>query len=133
MGMYTEFHFNSELNIPKECEVAEILKFMVGDREDEPKEIPDLPLFGDTRWRFMLQCDSYYFDADTRSTLRWDEVSKSYYLNIRCNLKNYDGEIEQFIDWIRPYLDKERGDFLGFYRYEESETPTLIYQGEHNE
>jgi len=131
MAMYTALHFNSELNIERDCEVAEVLKFMVGDIEDEPKAVPKIPLFGDTGWRYMLQMDSYYFDEDTHSTLRWDDIAKAYYLCIRCNLKNYNSEIEQFITWIAPYCaEKENGDFLGFYRYEEDETPTIIRYGE---
>lgn len=80
---------------------------------------------------FMLCMDSYYFDADTISTLRFDDIGNSFYLCIRTNLKNYDSEIEHFIDWIMPYLDKyETGQFLGFYRYEEDEQPTLIFYKE---
>ena len=71
--------------------------------------------------------DSYYFDADTHSTLRFDDISDSYRLCIRCNLKNYSDEIQKFIDWIIPFLDKYEGEFLGFYRYEETEVPTLVY------
>lgn len=127
MGMYTALHFNSELNIPQECEVAEVLKYMVSDREDKPTEIPNHPLFKTERWERMFQCDSYYFDEDTHSTMRWDEIAKNYYLCLRFNVKNYDGEIEKFIDWIMLYLDKyETGEFLGFYRYEEDEDPTII-------
>lgn len=128
MGMYTALHYNSELNKDTPQPVIDILKFMVGDVEDEPKKLPKHPLFETERWRFMLRMDSYYFDEDTHSTLRYDKIGESYYLNIRSNLKNYDSEIEKFIDWIMPYLDefKQNGDFLGFYRYEESEDPTII-------
>jgi hypothetical protein len=126
MGMYTELHFNSELKKDTPKEVIELLKFMVGEGK-ESGNLPDDPLFKSERWKFMLQCDSYYFDADTHSTLRLDDISGSYYLCIRCNLKNYDSEIKKFIEWIKPYLNKTKGEFLGFYRYEEDETPTLIY------
>lgn len=126
MGMYTELHYNTELkgDIPEE--VIAILEYMVGDREDEPP-LMEHGLFKTGRWGFMLRCDSYYFDADTHSTLRYDDVSRSYYLCIRSNLKNYDEEISLFVDWIRPYINKNEGDFLGFWRYEESETPELLY------
>lgn len=127
MGMYTELHFNSELKKDVPSEVVEILKYMVGDLEEEPSKLPDHDLFKDTRWRFMLRTDSYYFDADTHSTLRYDSIGESYYLCIRTNLKNYDSEIEHFIDWVMPYLNKYDKKFLGFYRYEENEKPTLIY------
>ena len=75
----------------------------------------------------MLLCDSYYFKADTHSTLRYDEISETWFLCVRCNVKNYQNEIEKFVDWILPYCDTLPGDFLGFSRYEETEKPTLIY------
>lgn len=126
MGMYTEFHYNTELkrNVPDS--VIEILRYMLGENKIKPK-LHKHDLFGDTRWESMLQSDSYYFSADTHSTLRYDSVSESYCLCVRCNLKNYKNEIALFTDWIRPYIDKYKGEFLGFSRYEESETPELIY------
>lgn len=127
MGMYTELHFNSALKPDVPTPVLEILNYMLGTDEFGPKALPDHPLFATQRWSVMLHCDSYYFDADTVSTLRYDEIAKQHYLCIRCNLKNYDDEIEKFIDWIMPYLGKQPGDFLGFHRYEEAEEPTLIY------
>jgi len=126
MGMYTEFHFNAALKDNAPNSVIEILEFMLGDSAERP-ELPAHLLFQSDRWEWMLRCDSYYFDADTHSTLKYDEVSKQYYLCIRCNLKNYNDEIEKFILWIMPYLDKHPGDFLGFSRYEETEKPTLIF------
>lgn len=128
MGMYTELDFNSELRKDTPEQVIDTLKYMVGDVEEKPKYLPDHELFSKKRWEYMLRMDSYYFDADTKSTLRFDDISDTYYLNIRCNLKNYDDEIESFIDWIMPYVKeyKREGDFLGFYRYEEDEDPTII-------
>lgn len=125
MGMYTEFHFNTELKRDIPDEIRAVLDYMVGNRDDEPAT-PEHPLFCTTRWRMMLRSGSYYFDADTHSTLRDDEQGGSY-LCIRCNLKNHDDEIEKFCDWVRPYIDKCDGDFLGFSRYEATETPTLIF------
>jgi len=128
MGMYTEIHFNAELRKDTPADVLAVLHFMLGDEgAGEPEKMPEHPLFGDTRWRFMLRCDSYYFDADTHSTLRFDDIAGAHYLCIRSNVKNYSGEIDLFVDWITPYLDKHEGDFLGFKRYEEDEWPTLIH------
>lgn len=126
MGMYTEFHFNSQLKQATPETVIAVLDYMMGKPAHE-LELPEHELFKTDRWRWMLQSDSYYFDADTSSALRFDDISKNYYLNIRCNLKNYNSEIEKFVNWIMPYLDKENGNFLGFSRYEESEEPDLIY------
>lgn len=128
MGMYTEFHFNSELKADTPDNVIKTLQVMLG--EEIGVKLPEHPLFGDTRWRFMLICDSYYFDADTYSTLRYDDIARAYFLCIRSNFKNYSDEIKLFIDWITPYLDKEPGEFLGFYRYKKDNNPTLIYMPE---
>ncbi len=128
--MYTEFHFNSKIKKDTPKEVINTLKYMLDLWEKgEPKEIPDHILFKnpESSWRVMLQMDSSYFDAETYSTLNYNKFDDHYYLCVRCNLKNYESDIENFINWITPYLDKYEGDFLGFYRYEEFEEPTLIY------
>jgi hypothetical protein len=127
MGMYTELHYNVELQKDTPQDVLAMLAFMVRDRDDEPALL-DHPLFACERWRYLFTMDSYYFAADTHSTLRLDDISKQYYLCVRSNLKNYDDEIAKFVDWIDPYVDAYPGDFLGFFRYEETETPTLIYK-----
>lgn len=128
MGMYTELHFNSELKKEIPASILNVLAFMVGIHEDEPKELPKHKLFNTTHWQYMLRTNSYSFDADTISTLKYDDISDSWYLCIRTNFKNYDSKIEHFIDWVMPYLNKYvTGEFLGFYRYEEDEQPTLIY------
>ena len=126
MGMYTEFYFNAELKHDTPDDVVAMLRFMLGTSADKPP-LPDDPLFSTERWRYMLMCDSAYFDADTHSTLRADH--NTHFLCIRCNLKNYDHEIQHFVSWISPYLEKDEGDFLGFSRYEETEQPTLIFHG----
>lgn len=123
MGMYTEFHFNVELPNTTPIEVLDILHFLV-DAGDLPKSLPEHDLFKCTRWRSVLLSDSYYFAADTHSTLRSER--NSWYLCVRSNLKNYEREIEKFVDWIMPWVDAYEGDFLGFHRYEESEDPDLI-------
>lgn len=132
MGMYTEFHFNVELKNtgPFHMQVVKTLEFMLAglsEKRDLKFTAPDHPLFRTDRWHSMLLGDSYYFDADTHSTLRWDSISKSRVLCIRCNLKNYDQEIQKFIDWIKPHVEGHEGSFLGFYRYEESDDPTLVH------
>ena len=124
MGMYTELHYNVELREDTPENVIAVLQHMLGG--PEPGALPNHPLFEASRWGSMLRSDNYYFAADTHSTLRFDDIGNSYYLCVRCNLKNYCGEIEKFIDWMNPYVDAFEGDFLGFHRYEESEEPVLI-------
>lgn len=125
MGMYTELNIGVAFKKDTPNNVINILKYMLSEDETVQYELPDHPLFRTARWSIMLVCDSYYFDGQTDSSLRYDDISEQYYLNVRCNLKDYDDEIKKFMDFIQPYLDT-RG-FLGYTRYEEDDDPTLIY------
>jgi hypothetical protein len=135
MGMYTEIVAAFELLADTPQIVLDVLASMCDGRLPEPKELPNHPLFDKTRksrWQAMLNCDSYYFAGDTHSTLRYDDISETHYLTVRSNLKNYNYEIENFLDWIEPYSvpREEREDgtyFVGYWRYEENSEPTLIY------
>jgi hypothetical protein len=123
MGMYTELHYNVELLYSTPNTVITVLNYMLGEEDRQPV-LPDHPLFATERWKVMLTMDSAYFAADTHSTLR---AGYAYWiLCVRCNLKNYHEEIEKFIDWLDQYVDAASGDFLGFYRCEETEIPALI-------
>ncbi|MDO7204281.1 hypothetical protein Q5M85_09125 [Paraclostridium bifermentans] len=42
-------------------------------------------------------------------------------------MKNYDNEIDKFIDWIKPYVEGSWYKFLGYKRNEENKEPKLIY------
>jgi hypothetical protein len=125
MGMYTAFHYYCELKKDVPEKVVEVLSYMNGDG-DEPKELPDHSFFSCDRWRHLFKMGSYYFAAQTHSSFRKDDITNTYFLTVTSNLKNYDGEIESFIDWISPYVRAERGNFMGYKRYEEDEMPTLL-------
>ncbi|WP_331828047.1 hypothetical protein [Bacillus velezensis] len=129
MGMYTELVCAFKLIEETPRSIIEILEFMTGQRDEHPSELPEHNLFSeDTRWKWMLQSDSYYFDGKTHSKIENDAVVGGCYVSIRCNLKNYDDEIEKFIDWISPYIQKDYDHyFIGYERYEEDKEPTLIF------
>lgn len=123
MSMYTEFHFNANLRDDTSENVMHVLKAMT-TIERNPYgwvfETPDHPLFKTQRWEAMLNSDSYYFPSAANSVLNENSLS------IRCNFRNYDNEIDHFLDWIAPYLD-EFNTFLGYSRYEEKDNPTLYF------
>lgn len=124
MGMYTELVLGMEL-LPDET-VIKKLKFMLDDSKEDVKI--DNPLFtNNTRWEYMLVSDSYYFDGQTDSKLYYDNnLYEKYFLNVRCNFKNYDHEIKLFLEWLCPYIKTD--GFLGYMRYEEWNAPSLIYK-----
>lgn len=129
MGMYTELVLGVEI-VPDD-NVIGILRHML-DEIDHFDGDYSHPLFETPRWSYMLNCGSWYFDGQTDSKLFTRKLCDyvAYFLNVRCNLKNYDDEIELFLDWLNPYI-KTQG-FLGYYRYEEFENPTLIYKDGEN-
>ena len=126
MGMYTELNIGVNLVPDTPENIINILNYMLSCSNDviEP-ETTDHPLFSTERWSYMLVCDSYYFDGRTDSSMVRDDISGEYELNVRCNVKNYNDEIELFLDFIQPYL--ETNGFLGYTRYEEFDDPILIY------
>ena len=129
MGMYTELNIAVRLKLSDNA--LEILEFMTGQSDNEDFELPFHPLFmsGTDRWKYMLYCESAYFDHTTCSSLvnqkDFADEDMERVLNVRCDLKNYNDEIENFLDWIYPY-SKTKG-FIGYMRYEEDGDPTLIY------
>lgn len=128
MGMYTELVLGIKLKLQEhENYVLDILKYMCGDVEEltVPEDKLTHPLFETERWRFMFRCGSYYFDGQTNSFVTEDDIGCKF-LTVRCNLKNYNSEIEEFLDWIVKYTDYF-GEFVGYMRYEEDDLPTLIY------
>lgn len=126
MGMYTELVLAAELKRDVPQQVIDTLAYMVGQSSD-PFTPPLHPLFSAGRWPHMLTCDSYYFAGDSHSTFRFDETSIAWVLTVRSNFKNYDDEVDLFLDWLRPYVE-DRG-FLGYHRYEEDRHPVLVYAG----
>jgi hypothetical protein len=130
MGMYTELVCAFELKEETPDKIIDIINFMCDDDYGLYTDLPEHELFETTRWKFMLRSDSYYFEGSTNSTIEHDSLVGGYYVTIRCNLKNYDNEIEKFIDWISEYIRKDdyfRKQFIGYKRYEENDDPTLIY------
>ncbi len=63
------------------------------------------------------------------------KISDTWNLSSRANLKNYDDEIEKFLNWIKPFLEQGSGerDFYAIVCYEEQAEPTIYYLKEINE
>jgi hypothetical protein len=126
VGMYTALHLGIELKSDTPGEVKEILKAMVAGIE--PKQTPpDHPFFKIRGWHWTLVSDSYYFKHQSHVEFKYDTTAKRYFLSVTCNLKNYDEDIEKFLDWLTPYINASPGDWLGYTMYEEDTRPTNIF------
>lgn len=121
MGMYTEIYVNVNLRENTPPEVIAVLKAMCGGEDKTP--LDGKP----GRWRCLFGNGSYYTPLTSCANLTWDEIAKQWSLLGKGDIKNYEGEIEAFFAWLMPYVDGEEGDFVGYKRYEESQTPELVY------
>lgn len=126
MGMYTELVLNLTIKSDAPPEALAVLR-QLANGDDEPKKLPDHPFFKCPRWSMVMQCSSHYFVPFSLSKLHSTSYTDDYYLSTRSDLKNYDDEIDLFVDWLRPYIDGLAGDFIGYKRYEEDLNPTLAY------
>lgn len=129
MGMYTRLTFWAE--IPEGSPAVSALLGLQASRADAENSgsIPDHEFFQKDRAWAVLNCSSYYHQTG-ETFFRHDRIAHCWFLNIDSSLKNYDGEILSFLDWLSPYDADVNGSmaFRGFYQYEGAEHPTLIYR-----
>lgn len=124
MGMYTELHLG--VAIKDDPIVVKILKDMSTQGASSVKGRLDHPFFKTPRCDAIGWCDSYYFDSQSYITFIYDEIANCWFLTTTFNLKNYDDEIQKFLDWLCPYILSE--GYIGTFMYEEWEHPNFIYK-----
>jgi len=121
MGMYTEIYINVDLKKDTPDDVIKVLKAMC---DQECKEVlVDYPY----KWICLFSNMSYYTPSTNCRFLEFDNISNQWSLLGKGDIKNYGNEIEEFFEWIMPYVDGYPGDFIGYSRYEEDQKPTLMF------
>ena len=126
MGMYTELIFGAELKKETPNEVIEALKYMLGETQEKPNNFP-LP---DGRCEWLFQGSSYYFAISNPTNKMWlDDIDKCWHISTRSNIKNYENEIETFLEWIKPFIGGGSGnrEMYAITIYEDSEEPNIYY------
>ena len=73
----------------------------------------------------MLQGSSAYFSYNAHSEYEADRWGDTY-LTIKCNIKNYKNELQEFLSYLHQSIKAVDGDFLGFIRYAKDQLPTLL-------
>jgi hypothetical protein len=123
---------NLKHDVPEE--VLHLLRFLCeGERAvPRPSDLPAHPFFRTERWQSVLNAGSYHLPSGGPSARliikEWKNVTGAQppkSLIVRCDLKNYDFEIQYFLQWFAPY--SRTSGFVGYYRHEEALHPTLIY------
>jgi len=129
--MYTELIFGAELKKDTPKEVIDALEYMIGKTETKPDNFP-LP---DGRCEYLFTMGSYYFPISSPVSKMWkDSIDGRYHISTRSNIKNYGGEIEEFLEWIKPHINYGSGtrNMYAIVIYEESDEPTIYYLDKEN-
>ena len=124
MGMYTELDL--KVAIKDDPIVVNILKDLSTGGSSTVKGRLDHPFFETDRCDAVGCGGSYYFDGQPHIQFIYDEIAKCWFLTTCFNLKNYNQEIEKFLDWLCPYILTE--GYIGTYWYEEAFEPRNIYK-----
>lgn len=128
MGMYTEIIFGAGFKKELPVLIVSTIKKLVAG-EDLLDSAPDHPFFKSERTWLLSSGGSYYFPGAVGPKFWFDDIEHRWFLHFRTNIKNYDSEIEKFLDWIKPYIEQGSGN-RGFYAivtYEEADEPTIYY------
>ena len=129
MGMYTELIFGASLKPDTPELVIDSLKYMM---ETGPKPVGFLfsEIDGFSHYDWLFQRSSYLFGVCKPVSKMWfDNIGKNWRLSVRCNIKNYNKEIEQFLNWIEPHIESGSGNrnMYAIVIYEEQNEPTIYY------
>lgn len=116
--MYTELIFKAELKKETPEQIINAVKYMMGELEDKPDDFP-LPQ-GRCEWLLNGGCSNNIWFAD---------ITKTWHIRSRSEIKNYENEIEMFLEWIKPHIERGSGakDMYAITIYEEDFEPTIYY------
>lgn len=126
MGMYTKFHIHLRFKESTPPAVIGVMKYLVERPQQEPPNYPEFLQFmvhGRIKWMFTHA--SYYHCIRPATEFWFDEIAKQWILNATCDFKNYDDDIDTFMKFVFPHV--ERRGHAGYKLYEEDEHPTNIY------
>ena len=90
----------------------------------------DFPLPDDS-FEWIFNISSSYFGVNKPVKKMWfDDILKAWRISTRSNIKNYENEIEKFLEWIKPYIEKGSGErnMYAIVIYEEASEPTIYYK-----
>ena len=134
MGNYTELYLSCRLKEGLSKEVVDVLDYLFNKDTNEelpeaPEELPDHAFFKCERWECIGNSSSHYFVPFATSNLKFNNISNCFSLTTRSDLKNYNQEIEKFLNWISEYIEYSYIDneHFGHFRNEIDKIPTLIF------
>lgn len=127
MGMYTELIFSARLNDNLSEDIVNDIGYLCGNNEVDTNKttLPDVLI----KSLPLLRGGSYGLAPSMPPIFKRDEHTGLWELVVRCSLKNYRGQIESFLEWIKPHIYSASG-YNGMYAitlYEEFSKPKIYY------
>lgn len=102
MGIYTRLQVHAELhNLTGDATYA-LIKLCDPRSEmlSNDRLLPYHPFFKQIRTHSLFHMDRYILPVFTKIS------EDTWTLRTNASIKNYEGEIEMFIDWIKPFVKK---------------------------
>lgn len=136
MAIYTEFKFSARLKHDTPKDILDFLNTVIVDRNIGTDKVlfktedvfnPEInhPFFKTERWYMLFLSNNFRDDIETS---QFKLVKNRWEINIHSEFKNYDNEIELFIDWIKPYIiGRKKKQYVGFYEVEGHDKKINIY------
>ncbi|MDD9199531.1 hypothetical protein [Aliivibrio sp. S2MY1] len=120
MGLYTEILLRTTLKVELDSNTESVLNFLFNNGS-EPTLLPDHVFFGCYNWHMFGRCND--------SSFKTISYLNNRHLFSRCDIKMVHDNIDKFIDWIEPYIDKEGEDLacIGWRWFEDDQKPELIF------
>lgn len=118
MGYHTELIFGATL---KKSTTEDVVNKIQGLMDGTVEESKWEPLFK----------NSFSFTGFQQATKKFiKRLDEHYELHIRCEIKNYDREIESFLEWIKPHIAYASGsrDLYAMVIREDDEIPELYHK-----
>ncbi len=136
MGYYTELKFNVKLKQDTPEDVVNILKRVIYERdlghdkvlfntEDVFKPELNHPFFKCERWYMLFL--STNFDDEMQGG-RFYEENGRWIIILHTEFKNYDNKIDNFFDWIKPFIvGRKKKQYVGYWRGEDMDAQCNLY------
>lgn len=114
MGHYTDFYFKAKLNLSRDVADFVTTSLIMTNIESAP---PEHEFFKCERWT-QLFCEDSSFYNKTQSISQ--NIERRYYtVEIWSCFKNYDNEVEKFLEWIKPFvIGRKKKIYLGWWMVE---------------
>lgn len=126
--MYTELIFGATLKEKTPTYATQALDWVINDNVDGKLSDEAKQFIEEYSLSKLIWCTSYYFGAHSnKPSCVFDKTANRWCISFRANCKNYKGEIEKFIEFIKPYVEYGSGltNIFAIVQYEEDDYPTL--------